>query len=465
MSGDLPLSRSYAAAGRMPAAPRRLSSPPLARKSIIGLLLYGLLVALCFFDLNTVAYNIWGVTQAFSYVILSVCIVLLLKNRLTVYRDLGPSGRFYVLFVATFLLIATPIGLNVDPDGIIGRLQYVRLLLASVLIVFAAAVAVRSIALAYGIKFTLRVLFALAFLVPVTIWISSYFPEFYRVQIGESRNLSRATGSFNNPNEAGVAVCTFASLIFGFMMSDRSKMLTPILTTGALALSAYAILLTASRGAFVIFLVVVMAQIVVSPGFKKFILMFVGGVVVALMVYAVYSMAMLDDTAATGQIERMENLGRVLTGEISDETTGGRFELAMNGIREWAKSPLIGNGLGTQRRVGAANIGPHNTYILIAGESGLIPLVLFVGLLGVMFWQAWRCHVPAIRTFVMSYTIVLAMAALASHGVLHFRDHALIMGTCFGLLAAALEMKAAAQREAGRRPRPALPLRVAPAGR
>jgi O-antigen ligase len=466
MSGDLPLLRPYAAAvGRMPTTPRRAASLSLARKSTLGLSLFALLVVLCLFDMNTVALHIWGVTQLFSPVILVVCIALLLINRLTVYRDLGPAGRIYFLFLAAYVAIGTPIGLDVDPQGLLGRWVIVRATLASFLIVLAAAVAARTTLLAYGTKFTFRGFFALAFLIPLAIWASTYFPEFYRVPLGDSRDFSRATGSFNNPNEAGVAVCMFAAVILGFMMTDRSKVLATTLSVAALAVSALAILLTGSRGAFVIFLGVVAAQIVISPGFKKFVLMFAGGAVIAGMVYAVYNFSMLDDSAGRGQVRRMETMGRILTGDISDETTGGRFELAMNGIREWAKSPLIGNGIGSQRRVGAANIGPHNSYILIVGEAGVIPLALFLGMIATMFWQAWQCHVPAVKTFAMSYTIVLTMAGMTGHGLLVSREHAVMMGIGFGLLAACLELKAAERRDASRRPRPAVPMRAVPAVR
>ncbi|RIK81125.1 MAG: hypothetical protein DCC68_09270 [Planctomycetota bacterium] len=451
-SGDLPIPRNLSAVGR-PLAPvlRRPAAAALARKSILGLASFALLIVLCLFDMNTVAYNLWGVNQAFSIVILVLCIVVLLLYRLTVYRDLGTAGRLYVLFFVALVAIGTPIGLSADPEGILGRSFLIRLLLASLLIVMAAAVAARSVFLAYGVRFTLGGLFLLGLVIPLGIWISSYYPEFYRVRIGESRDLSRATGTYNNPNEAGAAVCMFAAMVFAYMMSGRSKLLSTVLVVGALMISALAILLTASRGAFVVFALVSLAQVVISPGSKKLVLSLAAVAVVAGMAYAVFSYWVVREATDRSQVERFESLGRVIRGEVTDETTGGRFELAMNGIREWQKSPLLGNGLGTQRRVGAANIGPHNTYILIAGEAGIVPLALYLLMIAAIVWQGWKCPVPAIRTFAMTFGFVLALGSLTAHGVLQSREYALMMGLCFGFLSAAHELKAA---ERSRRPPP-----------
>ncbi len=74
MQGELPLSRNYAGVGRTPVAagagqlPRQqpLQRMPFARRSWLGVVLFAMLVAFCLFDMNTVAYNLLGVTQFFS---------------------------------------------------------------------------------------------------------------------------------------------------------------------------------------------------------------------------------------------------------------------------------------------------------------------------------------------------------------------------------------------------------------
>jgi O-antigen ligase len=438
MPGELPLSRSYAGMPVATAVAPKLRPPqrPLAQRSWLGVTAFVLLLALCLFDLNTVAYNLFGITQFFSNVILVLCVVLLLNYRLTVFRDLGPSGKLFMGFVAAQLAIGTLVGLSADREMLLARWLEVRLILAMTLLVAAMAVAARNILLAFGVRFFLRLLFLCSLLIPIAIWASSYYPEFYRVEGGRSFDASRASGTFANPNEAAAATCLVAAIIFSFMVIERSK----VLGTVALCLCAYAILLTASRGGFVVFAVLALSQILISPGFSRFLLFAVGSILIAGILYGVYNISMVSSTANVGLIRRMENLSQVARGNITDETTGGRFQLALNGLNEWAKSPLLGNGLGTQRRVGAANIGPHNQFISIGGEGGVIPLGLFVATLASLFWYGWHCQIPAIRTFALGCAIVVSMVCLMSHGVLASREINVILGVCFGMLSGSMEL-------------------------
>jgi O-antigen ligase len=405
----------------------------------------------CLFDLNSVAYHLTGVMQLFSSVILLLCAVLLINYRFTVYRDLGTSGRLFALFMFFLLAIGAPIGLSADAAGLIGRWQEVRLLLAAALIVFAAAVGARGVLLAYGPRTTLRLLFVMSLAIPLAVWLSTYFPDFYRFEPGQSRDLSRATGTFSNPNEAAAAVCLTAVVMFSFMVTERSTV-SSLLATGGLTLAALAIYLTGSRGGFVVFLALSLLQIVVSPGLKRLVVFFVAGSIVAVLLYAVYHVATVGDATQRSTIERMDTLWRVVRGEVTDETTGGRLQLAMNGIEAWMQSPLLGNGLGTQRRVGAANVGPHNTYIRVGGEAGVIPLAILLAFLLSLFWYSWTCKVPAVRTFGVSFAIVTTMVCMTGHNVITSREHNVMLGVCCGLLAGCLQMQHPPSRH--RRPLP-----------
>ncbi len=450
MSGELPLSRNYVGVGRPPsAAVRRPPVPALARRTMIGLSSFVLLILFCLLDLNTVAYQLFGITQFFSFLILAICVTLLLTYRFTIYRDLGPSGRVYLLFIAAFLAIGTPIGITTAAGGLSGRWHEIRLLLPSLLIVASAAVAARGVLLAYGLRFTLRLLCLIALVIPLSIWFLTYFPELYRVEVGQARDYDRASGTFANPNEAGTAACIVAAIFYSFMMIERSK----IVSITGVALAAFALILTASRGAFVIFALLTFAQIVISPGFKKMILVLVGGAAIAGILYVVYNVATVDTDSSRSMVKRMESLWRVAGGEVTDETTGGRLQLAMNGINAWSANWLLGNGLGSQSRVGAANIGPHNTYIAIGGEAGVIPLSLFFATIVSLLWRGWTCHVPAVRTLAMGFAVVMVMACFTSHGVLTSRELSVMLGISFGLLAGCLEMKAAAVAARRRTPR------------
>lgn len=446
MAGELSLSRQRLDTGRSPTAvapkPR---APALAQRSAIGVATFMLLVIFCLYDLNTVGYQIFGVLQLFSYVILALCAILLLVYRFTVYRDVGPVGRVYFLFLAAYIAIGFPIGLAHDAAGLDARAHEVRLVLASGLIVAAAAVGSRSILLAYGLRNTMRLLFAMAVLLPALIWISWHFPEFYRVEVGKARDFSRATGTFANPNEAAAAVCIVSALFFAHMLVEKSK----LFSTAALAVAAVAVYLTASRAGIIIFLGLALAQAVVTPGLKRIMPLLVGGAIAASVVFAAYKFVASGNATDRSLVSRMETLLLVMKGDVSDETTGGRFQLAMGGIKAWMNSPLLGNGLGTQRRIDAVTLGPHNNYIRIGGEAGVIPLVLFCVLLATWLRYSWNCHVPAVRTFSAGVALVTAAVCLVSHDVISSREMAVVFGICFGLMSGCLEQRTAV--EASRR--------------
>jgi O-antigen ligase len=384
---------------------------------------------------------LFGVLQLFSYVILALCVVLLFVYRFTVYRDLGVPGHVFFAFLLAYIAIGAPIGLHADPEGFYGRAYEVRLQLAGGLIVAAAAVAARGVLLAYGTRTTLRTLLLLSALIPLAVGLSWFYPEFYRVEVGRIRDLSRAAGTFGNPNDAAGASCLVAAIAFSFMVVERSK----LLSIGVILAAATAVYLTGSRGGFLILLLLAIAQVFITPGFKRIVSFLVVGALVGGLVFAAYQLATTNTTAEQSRISRTQNLLRVIQGEVTDETTGGRFHLAMGGVKAWMESPVLGNGLGTQRRIDAVTLGPHNEYIRIGGEAGVIPLALFLVALASLAWNGWKCHVPAVRTFSVGVALVVASLCFTSHNVLSSRENPLLLGIAFGLLAGCRELKAAAE--------------------
>jgi hypothetical protein len=179
---------------------------------------------------------------------------------------------------------------------------------------------------------------------------------------------------------------------------------------------------------------------------------------------------------AHSEFKRVESIAKLLQGDISDEaTTGGRAHLAMEGIKEWLRSPIIGNGLGTQREIPSIGIGPHNLNVYILGQAGVIPFAIFWWMLFRMGLDGWQCKTPAVRALVLGFVLIFVSRMMMSHGLLSQRIYNFMFGVCFGLLAACAELKAAGIDNAadGRKPsrtnsgkrRPALPAgRPAPVG-
>ena len=110
------------------------------------------------------------------------------------------------------------------------------------------------------------------------------------------------------------------------------------------------------------------------------------------------------------------------------DTVGLRYGLWQAGLRMWADHPLRGVGVG-QFAVelpfyGAdlvpfhllLNIGPHNMYMAVLSETGLIGLLLFVGMLSsslLALWRASRQSDAATSHLARAWFIVLVVLLLA----------------------------------------------------
>lgn len=78
------------------------------------------------------------------------------------------------------------------------------------------------------------------------------------------------------------------------------------------------------------------------------------------------------------QSQKYVQIQNLLNGEITKETTGLRLFLAEIGWEKIKASPLIGHGLHTFNNFEGYGSGVHNQYLLIWGESGIIPFILYV---------------------------------------------------------------------------------------
>jgi hypothetical protein len=131
--------------------------------------------------------------------------------------------------------------------------------------------------------------------------------------------------------------------------------------------------------------------------------------------------------------------GGLLTAETSarlrlEEGDSGRIGLARDAWRGFLAAPLVGNGLG-------ATVDSHNQFLTLAGDHGVVGLVLFPAL-ALALALANPAAVP--------FAVALLVAGLFSHNLLDDRGTLLAIA-----LAAAREVRPApaqAQAPAGAEP-------------
>lgn len=196
----------------------------------------------------------------------------------------------------------------------------------------------------------------------------------------------RYRGELHDPNELGMTVCIGAfSLLLAFANQRRRPLAVLLAAIGALAV-VYCVLLSGSRGALVVLVLVVAVY-----GIRRF-----------------GAAALVAGGAAA--VPMVALLGR--SGSAADMSTQLRYEAWAAGLQMFKQSPLFGVG---QRQFSEHHfLTAHNSYVLALAELGLVGLVLFVALLYLSVKTLVRGvieleHVPGARP-----AQVWAMALLAS---------------------------------------------------
>ena len=114
------------------------------------------------------------------------------------------------------------------------------------------------------------------------------------------------------------------------------------------------------------------------------------------------------------QLKNIVNNENVSSQEISEDSRTETWALFYDQIFE---SPLIGSGYGTfsgKTRV----MGVHNTYLMIIGEAGILPFLLFLIYIGYLFFKSFIFFKKA--PYLIMQTISLAIFLLANHNFFTF---------------------------------------------
>jgi hypothetical protein len=172
----------------------------------------------------------------------------------------------------------------------------------------------------------------------------------------------RYRGELHDPNELGMTICIGGlSFVLAFALRRRTAG-TAVLAAAAGLLIAWTIVLTQSRGAMVVFLMVPGVYFVKRFGVRGL----VAGAAIALPVLAFG--------------------GR--SGASADVSTMLRYEAWAAGLQMVKDSPVFGVG----HRMFAEHhfMAAHNSYVLALGELGVLGLWLFAGMLYLSVKTLWQ---------------------------------------------------------------------------
>ncbi len=252
---------------------------------------------------------------------------------------------------------------------------------------------------------------------------------------------NREIGFFENPNEAGFQSC-FALVFSLFMFMDSRFRFKPIYILTA-AVSLYATYKTFSRAALLGSMVVILIYFIVhvlnlnlvKKGLKWRFLFLMG-----LMFYALSLGVKKYETVMHNlspyQKKRIINSISLFSGEINSKGSANeRLKVLKIGIVEIKNRPLFGSGIGAFNRLKNCGIGIHNTYLLVLGDSGIVPFILLILFIFYFFFRSKSINCISIKFLLLGVISVLGGPVfLTSHNGIEYRVGVALLGMAISIM-------------------------------
>lgn len=384
---------------------------------------YTLLAFLCMTNANGLGYMLLGLNQLGSILIL-VAIAFLLVNPKRPRYCLSTPGVCFVFSVALYLFLGTIYTIFNQAE------QVDKFLLtygSSLLVIYATANYVSNLHGREQQLYAIKVVAWCGFLGVSSVFFSD---TLFQIYANPPASLDRSSGFFANANEAGISALITLSLML-WLHQEQKKYIYLI---GAL-ISVAALFLTFSKssmsGLFIILFVYL-------AGRRKLGGLILVGVFVAIAGLVLTSPELFFDDLLDSQAKRIEQVFKIMTGNIDSDVTTGRTVLWEKGLSMAAENSFIfGDGLGSFHSFKGMyfdygdEVGVHNTYFMMLGEAGS-PVALAFLLSNILIAYALY---RAGFLYLLMYFIVLQIDFFSAHNIIGLRFHNLLLGFLFGALA------------------------------
>jgi putative inorganic carbon (HCO3(-)) transporter len=234
--------------------------------------------------------------------------------------------------------------------------------------------------------------------------------------IALARHQTIATGDapealYSSPNAVAMFLEPPFALAAGFALyaGDRRNRL---IAAACLVFLLAALLLTLSRAGWLTLAVLAVVAVITIPN-RRLKAALLGGALIG--------------GFAVAQIPYIhERLARQLDPTFKDNTFEGRLQIWSDTLHMLRDHPILGAGLRAYTQVMAPYVTgnripelyPHNVYLAMWAELGLLGLVAFIVLLGMLLWRGWRAFYRA-HDFArpLLWGTSAAFVAIAVHGL------------------------------------------------
>lgn len=384
---------------------------------------------------NMTAGTGWPVTLSMIF----CCALLCLTIRTPLRQNLGSPGFLLVATLTSYLFIGLSVALISNPEGHLEDITLpFRVGLAAaigVATILGASVELRRLGVEYMLKKILIILTVTCVFILMTPFLFKYV---YTIpsHLSDVRTIAhnRFIGTYADPTLAGGMACYTVGLALVFLDGNRYRKFATL----ALILGSVAAMVTFSRTAILtlggLLLVFGISSVSSSRSWQETVIKvrtitLVGGACVLFILTAEFFF-FEEDPNVFSRLLWIRTFGTDFEGTISS-----RFTLWSMGWSKVMESPLFGHGLwqihhledGPRCRMGIV-CGAHNSFLVLWGEAGIIPFLLFVLFIGSLLWKALMLPRSIATNSGAVLTSVFIVASLRTDGVMYFPWQAFVLG-------------------------------------
>lgn len=277
--------------------------------------------------------------------------------------------------------------------------------------------------------FVMRLLLISSIMVPLSL--------FYRQFLAyPPQELTRGFGLFANPNEAGIASCVCLALLMYLNVIRKSRKYIFLMVIPVIGVFA-----SFSKAAMLLLFLLVFLFIL----FKRSKVQISIFVLVALPIFFVISsfdFSLLNDFGFSDvQVRRLQQVFDIVAGDgLNEGTTSSRSLLWGFGYEMFLNEPFFGNGLGSLHHMDyiinefGEPQGVHNLYLMLLGESGIVPFLLVISPLVFTFVVSlFKSILFNNVSYFLSFTLlfIFFVDAMATHNSMSIKFNAIFLCLVF----------------------------------
>lgn len=412
----------------------------MIKRSLILDLSFAAVSLIVFANLNGIAHLMFGVTAAFSVFILVFCLVIAFY--LYDYGSINfPLWSFYAMLTLLFGLgsIMWLFYHTTHSEGA----DYYRMLRKTAPAFILSFAVYRYILYASDRGVLLNVLYFVTFALLVTTFMiplgavtNVFSGSFKALMYGGGRS----AGLFASPNLAGVhSNFALAFVLFFIVQSKRFSLLFLLFVP----IVAYAAFLTFSKATIIVAVLMTILFFVYNSAIilkmrrarrRRFSM----AVVIILLGMIAFFPRIQGMTAnlKIQQLDRLQQVGDILQGKINNTTTTDRAKLWEEAAMLIAKQPIQGWGLSGFHNLPDGYLGCHNTYLMVWGEAGILPLVaMLIFIISAYYRCFFWIRDPSYRFLSISLLFVITIQMYGSaHNGFSNSEVMIMTAIVFGLI-------------------------------